>query len=59
MKKETVKLIEERFKKDFEDLSYKIRSNKREINKLAAEQRRLKDVRKGLFDILSAIRGYK
>lgn len=59
MKKSTVELIEKTFKNQFEDISSKIRSNKRDINALAREQRRLKDLRKGLFEILSQIRGYK
>jgi hypothetical protein len=59
MKKSTVELIEKTFKNQFDDMSYKIRQNKKEIKRLADEQRRLKDVRKGLFEILSQIRGYK
>lgn len=58
MKKTTVKLIEDKFKRDFEDISYQIRQNKKQIKELAMKQRRLKDLRKGLFEILSKIRGY-
>ena len=59
MKKETVKLIENKFKKDFEELFWKIRKNKDKIKDLAKEQRELKDLRCALFEILSQIRGYK
>lgn len=58
MKKSTVELIEKTFKNQFDELSSKIRWNKKEIRRLADEQRRLKDLRKGLFEILSQIRGY-
>ena len=58
MKKETVKLIEEKFNKDFSEISYKIYKNKKQIKLLSGEQRELKDLRKGLFEILSHIRGY-
>jgi len=58
MKKSTVELVEKTFKNQFDELSSKIRGNKRDIKRLANEQRRLKDLRKGLFEILSQIRGY-
>jgi len=59
MKKSTVKLIEAKFKKDFDNLSYEIRKNKRDITRLAKKQKELKELRKGLFDLLSYVRGYK
>ena len=56
MKKSTIELVENRFTKDIEDINYKIRKNKEQINKLAEEQRNLKDTRKGLCDILHLIK---
>jgi DNA-binding transcriptional regulator GbsR (MarR family) len=55
MKQATVKLIEEKFKKDIDNIQYEIRKNKKEINNLAKKQRELKDTRKGLYDILRLI----
>lgn len=59
LKKSTIALIEARFKQDFEKISADIRRNKRQIKELATKQRELKDLRKGLFEILSKIRGYE
>lgn len=57
MKASTVKLVEEKFKKDVYDINYKIYKNKQQIKVLAEEQKKLKDTRKGLFEILRLIRG--
>jgi hypothetical protein len=59
MKKTTVELIEKTFKRNFDDITYEIHKNKKEIKRLAEKQRELKNMRKDLFDILSQIRGYK
>ena len=56
MKKTTVDLIERKFKNDFDEISTKIRSNKREIERLSNIQRDLKNVRRGMFEILRLIR---
>lgn len=57
MKKATIEIIEKKFRNDFEDISSKIWENKRTIERLAEEQRELKNTRKGLFEILRMIRG--
>jgi len=59
MKKAVIELIEKTFKNNFDDISYEIRQNKKEIKRLAERQRQLKDARKGLFEIMSQIRGNK
>lgn len=56
MKKSIVELIENKFKQDIWDIDFKIRENKRTINQLAEEQKKLKNTRKGLFEILRMIR---
>ncbi len=58
MTKQTIELITNKFKEDFDGISYEIRKNKREIKILASKQRNLKNLRKGLFEILSKIRGF-
>lgn len=56
MKKSTIRLIENKFKQDIAQIDAKIRNNKWEINRLAEEQRQLKDTRKGLYEILRLIK---
>lgn len=56
MKKQTIELIEKKFKHDIDDINYQIYKNKQAIKKLADEQRLLKDTRKGLYEILRQIK---
>lgn len=56
MKQSTIKLIEDKFKNDVYKINSEIRKNKYDINQLAIKQRQLKDIRKGLFEILGLVR---
>lgn len=56
MKESTVKLIRDKFEQDIGQIDSKIRRNKWEINKLAREQKQLKDTKKGLYEILKLIK---
>ena len=56
MKPETIQIIEEKFQKDIRDINYEIRNNKREIQALATKQKKLKDTRRGLYDILRLVK---
>jgi len=56
MKQSTIKLIEQRFLNDIYNINYKIRKNKTEINRLAKEQKELKESRKGLYEIINLIK---
>lgn len=56
MKQATIQIIEEKFQKDIRDINYEIRNNKREIQALATKQKKLKDTRRGLYDILRLVK---
>lgn len=56
LKQSTVKIIEEKFRKDINQIQYEIYKNKSEINRLAEKQKQLKDTKKGLYDILRLIK---
>ena len=56
MKKATLELINDKFERDINDINYEIFKNKSEINKLAKKQRDLKDTRRGLCEILRALK---
>lgn len=56
MKQSTIKLIEEKFKKDIYNIDVEIRKNKRTIKDLAEKQRQLKDTRKGLYELLRLVK---
>jgi hypothetical protein len=56
MKQTTVKLIENKFKKDIDQINYEIHKNKQTIKGLSEKQRELKETRKGLYDLLRLIR---
>ena len=56
MKQATIQIIEEKFQKDITNINYEIRNNKREIKSLAEKQKKLKDTRRGLYNILRLVK---
>ena len=56
MRKETIEFIKLKFKRDFSDINYEIRKNKKEINRLAEQQITLKESRKKLWELLRQIK---
>lgn len=57
VKKETIDIIERRFKEDIWKIESEIYRNKSEIKRLAEKQKELKNIRKGLYEILRQIKG--
>lgn len=53
---ETADLIREKFRRDFHEIQYQIRQNKKKIKNLADEQKKLKLLGKGLFNTLRLIK---
>ena len=55
MKKAAVEAIKRKFENDMFNINYEMRTNKFKINQLAKRQKELKDIKKGLYEILRLI----